>query len=234
MLKVENIEAKYGRIAALRGVSFHVPNGNIVAVLGSNGAGKTTTLNVISGLMPTTSGTIHFLGKRLNGLPANAIARLGIAHVPEGRHIFSDLTVEENLKLGAYILRDSKQVQEGLELSFSLFPILKKRFVQTSNTLSGGEQQMLVIARGLMSKPKLLMLDEPSLGLAPLLVEELFSILERLRRKGATILLVEQNAAAALSVVDYGYVLEMGKTILGDSGMNLEKNELVRKAYLGL
>ncbi len=234
MLRVENIEAKYGHVTALRSVSFDVPKSNIVTVLGSNGAGKTTTLHVISGLMQPTHGTIDFLERRLNSLAANAIARLGIAHVPEGRHIFPDLTVEENLKLGAYTLSDSRDVREGFELAFSLFPILKNRLTQISNTLSGGEQQMLVIARGLMAKPKLLMLDEPSLGLAPLLVEEVFRVLKKLRTSGATILLVEQNAAAALSVADYGYVLEMGKTILGDSSTNLEKNELVRKAYLGL
>ena len=234
ILRVKNIEAKYGRIRALRGISFDVPGEGIVALLGSNGAGKTTTLNVVSGLMQPSSGTIEFMGDRLNGLAANVITRLGIAHIPEGRHIFPELTVEENLRLGTYILKDPKQVQQGFELAFSLFPILKSRYKQISSTLSGGEQQMLAIARGLMAKPKLLILDEPSLGLAPILVEEVFSVLGELRDKGTPSLLVEQNAAAALAVAEYGYVLEMGEIIVADTSNNLQKNELVIKAYLGV
>ena len=233
MLKIENIEVCYGFIKAIKGVSFEVEKGEIIALIGSNGAGKTTILHTITGLISPKSGKITFEGKDLTKTPAHKILGMGMAHVPEGRRIFQELTVFENLKLGAYILRDKKQIEKNLEYVYEHFPRLKERKNQLAGTLSGGEQQMLAMGRALMSKPKLLMLDEPSMGLAPILVEQIFDIIRELHAAGTTILLVEQNANAALSVADRAYVLETGRIVLSGSGEELMHSEQVQKAYLG-
>ncbi|MBE3549888.1 MAG: ABC transporter ATP-binding protein [Brockia lithotrophica] len=233
MLKIENVHVYYGRIHALKGISLAVEAGEIVTLIGANGAGKTTLLRAISGLVPVREGSITFEGRPLTRLKAEEIVRLGISHVPEGRRIFANMTVRENLALGAYLRRDPKEVAESLERVFALFPRLKERLQQKAGTLSGGEQQMLAIARALMARPRLLLLDEPSLGLAPLLVRQIFATLKEINEQGTTLLLVEQNAHMALSVAHRGYVLETGRIVLADTADRLRASEEVRAAYLG-
>ena len=233
LLRVQDLEVYYGRIRALRGVSLDVPEGSIVALLGANGAGKTTTLRAISGLMRAAKGTIEFGGQVTNRAAAERLVRDGMAHVPEGRQIFPELTVYENLRLGAYTQRDKAAVEASMQRVFEHFPRLRERARQLGGTLSGGEQQMLAIGRALMSRPKLLLLDEPSLGLAPLLIREIFHIIRGIRDAGATVLLVEQNVNMALSVADYGYVLETGRVALADTSANLRQRKEVQRLYLG-
>ncbi len=233
LLSVNELEAYYGRIRALRGVSLKVPEGGIVALLGANGAGKTTTLRVVSGLMRPARGTVEFDGRRVDRVSAEQLVRLGIAHVPEGRQIFPDLTVRENLRLGAYTRQDGSAIAEDLQRVYQHFPILEQRSGQLAGTLSGGEQQMLAIGRALMAKPRLLLMDEPSLGLAPRLVKEIFRIIEEIRASGTTVLLVEQNVHMALTVADYGYVLESGRVALADTSAALRQREEVQRSYLG-
>ncbi|HEY5233596.1 MAG TPA: ABC transporter ATP-binding protein [Verrucomicrobiae bacterium] len=234
MLEIKNLSVSYGAINALHGISLSVKAGSIVTLIGANGAGKTTTLKTISGLLKPKSGEIFYDGKNIAGLPPHQIVARGISHAPEGRMIFSNLTVRENLQLGAYLQKDRQVVRCELEHVFKLFPRLQEREKQVAGTLSGGEQQMLAIGRALMSKPKLLLLDEPSLGLAPLLVKTIFEkIVEINREQGLTILLVEQNANLALEISRFGYVLETGKIILQDDSTALRRNPQVRSAYLG-
>ena len=233
MLKLESIESYYGKIQALKGITLEVPEGGIVAILGANGAGKSTTLRTISGLIQPQKGQIYFQEKPIHRAEPHQIVRMGICQVPEGRDIFMGLTVQENLKMGAFTRNDSQAIQNDLERIFQSFPILKERAKQQAGTLSGGEQQMLAIARGLMSNPKLMLLDEPSLGLAPLLVEEIFLIIREINKEGVTILLVEQNANIALQTAQYGYVMETGTIALHDTAENLAQNDYVRKVYLG-
>ena len=234
MLEIKNLFVSYGAIPALHGISLSVPDGKIVTLIGANGAGKTTTLKTISGLLKPKSGEIIYDGKNIAGLQPHQIVARGLSHVPEGRMIFANLTVLENLQLGAYLQKDRQITQHELENVFNLFPRLKERVKQIAGTLSGGEQQMLAIGRALMSKPKLLLLDEPSLGLAPLLVKTIFEkIVEINRQQGLTILLVEQNANLALEISHFGYVLETGKIILQDDSAALRQNPQVRSAYLG-
>ena len=233
MLELKSIESYYGKIQALKGIDLEVPEGGIVAILGANGAGKSTTLKTISGLIQPQQGQILFQGHSIHKKEPHQIVRLGICQVPEGRDIFMGLTVQENLKMGAFTRNDLKAVQNDMERIFQSFPILKERARQQAGTLSGGEQQMLAIARGLMSNPKLMLLDEPSLGLAPLMVEEIFRIIAEINKDGVTILLVEQNANMALQTAQYGYVMETGSVALHDSAENLIQNDYVRKVYLG-
>ena len=231
LLNVNDIQVYYGAIHAIKGISFEVNEGEIVTLIGANGAGKTTTLNTIAGLLHPKSGTVEFNGEDLSGTPGHKIVSKGLALVPEGRRIFLQMTVQENLDMGAYASKGD--VNANMERVFSHFPRLKERRRQIAGTLSGGEQQMLAMGRALMSTPKLLMLDEPSMGLAPILVEQIFEIIQELHKAGTTILLVEQNAQAALSVADRGYVLETGKIVTSGPGAELLKNEAVKKAYLG-
>ena len=234
MLKLKEIQSYYGQIHALKGVSLEVKEGSICCLIGANGAGKSTTLMSISGIQRITSGDIEFKGKPINGRAPEEIVRRGIVQVPEGRRIFPLLTVQENLSLGAYLRKDKRGINDSLMRVFSLFPILEERRKQVGGTLSGGEQQMLAIARGLMSTPRLLLLDEPSLGLAPLIVEHIMGIIHQIREEeGVTILLVEQNAQAALELADYGYVIETGRVVLEDKARSLLENPKVREAYLG-
>ena len=233
MLTINNVETYYGNIRALKGVSLTVPEGSTVTLLGANGAGKSTTLKTISGLVPAASGTIEFMNQRIDRLAPERIVRLGISHVPEGREVFKELTVAENLKMGAYTRRDKREITASYELVYTLYPVLKERRLQLAGTLSGGEQQKLAIGRALMGRPKLLLLDEPSLGLAPKLVEEIFSIIQRINREGVTVLLVEQNANKALGIAEYGYVLETGRIALEDQAARLLQNDHVRRSYLG-
>lgn len=234
MLEIRNLHVSYGGIAALHGVSLEVPAGSIVTLIGGNGAGKSSTLRAISGIAKVASGSIVFEGRDITNKPAHEIVALGIAHAPEGRMVFSNLTVLENLHMGAHLRRDRNGISSDLERIFTLFPRLKERLPQAAGTLSGGEQQMLAIARALMSKPKCLLLDEPSLGIAPILVQTIFSrIVEINRELGLTILLVEQNANLALRIASHGYVLETGRVILNDTAENLRSNPAVRSAYLG-
>ncbi len=234
MLRLKGIHSYYGQIHALKGLSLEVKEGGICCLIGANGAGKSTTLMSISGIQRISFGEIEFQGKPIHGRTPEEIVRRGIVQVPEGRRIFPLLTVQENLTLGAYLRRDKKEINDDLEEAFSLFPILEKRRKQVGGTLSGGEQQMLAIARGLMSTPKLLLLDEPSLGLAPLIVEHIMGIIRQIReQRGVTILLVEQNAQAALELPDYGYVVERGRVVLEDKAECLLENPKVREAYLG-
>ena len=234
MLEIKNLAVSYGAINALHGISLRVEAGRIVTLIGSNGAGKTTTLKTVSGLLKPRAGEIIFDGQNIAGLPAHEIVKRGISHVPEGRMVFANLTVHENLMMGAYLQRDAAVVRRELDLVFATFPRLQEREKQVAGTLSGGEQQMLAIGRALMSRPKFLMLDEPSLGLAPLLVKTIFEkIVEINRTQGITILLVEQNANMALEVSHYGYVLETGKIILQDDSAKLRQNPQVKSAYLG-
>ena len=232
MLKVEALDVAYGEIQALRGVALEVGRGEIVTILGNNGAGKTTTLKTISGLLHPTAGTITLEDEPLVGVPAHAIVARGVAHVPEGRRIFNRLTVRENLTMGAY-LRSDAGIAADLDRVFALFPRLAERLTQVAGTLSGGEQQMLAIGRALMATPRLLLLDEPSMGLAPLLVEQIFDTISDINRQGMTILLVEQNAAMALSIAHRGYVLETGSIALEGTAAQLSDNADVRRAYLG-
>jgi branched-chain amino acid transport system ATP-binding protein len=234
MLELKSIDSFYGKIQALNGITLAVPEGGIVAVLGANGAGKSTTLKTISGLIQPLRGQILFEGQSIHNSEPHQIVRLGICQVPEGRDIFMGLTVQENLKMGAFTRSDGKAIQNDLERIFQSFPILKERAKQQAGTLSGGEQQMLAIARGLMSNPKLMLLDEPSLGLAPLMVEEIFRIISEINKEGVTILLVEQNANMALQTAQYGYVMETGTVALHDTAENLIRNDYVRKVYLGV
>jgi branched-chain amino acid transport system ATP-binding protein len=233
VLEVLNLQVAYGTIQALDGISFGVPKGRIVTLLGANGSGKTTTLRAITGLSPARRGRILFEGRELRGLPTHEIIRAGIALVPEGRRIFANLTVYENLLLGAYCRRDQPALERDLDLLYDTFPRLAERRTQAAGTLSGGEQQMLALGRALMSRPRLLLLDEPSLGLAPLLVQEVFHIITRLNQRGVTILLVEQNAAAALRISHHGYVLETGRVVLEGSGADLLAHPQLQQAYLG-
>jgi len=234
VLEIQNLHVFYGGIHALQGISISVPEGKVVTLLGANGAGKTTTLRAVMGLARPKEGQITLDGKSLIGKRPYEIVRLGVSMAPEGRRIFPDLTVLENLLLGAYARTDTAGISRDLEFVFSLFPRLKERQNQRGGTLSGGEQQMLAVARALMAGPKLLLLDEPSLGLAPVLITEVYRAFQRLREEGRTILLVEQNARAALSLADYGYVLETGRIVAQGPTQELRESELVRKAYLGI
>ena len=231
MLKIENLQVNYGGIQALRGISMEVPDGKIVTLIGANGAGKSTVLKTISGLMHPRDGSIHFDGHDITHTEAFQLVRHGLAHVPEGRRIFPLMTVQENLEMGAFSKKDVSK--EDLERMFALFPRLKERRKQIAGTLSGGEQQMLAMSRALMSHPKLLMLDEPSMGLAPILVDQIFDIIKELHAAGTTILLVEQNATKALQIAERAYVLETGKITLAGTGAELASSDEVRKAYLG-
>ncbi|PWM70132.1 MAG: ABC transporter ATP-binding protein [Clostridiales bacterium] len=233
MLSIENLQVYYGVINAIKGISFEVNAGEIIALIGANGAGKTTILHTITGLVSPKSGSIVFEGRDLIKTPAHKIVSLGMAHVPEGRRIFQQLTVYENLKLGAFTLKDSKQIEKNLAYVYDHFPRLKERKNQVAGTLSGGEQQMLAMGRALMSNPKILLMDEPSMGLSPLLVGEIFSIIGEVSADGTTVLLVEQNAKKALSIADRAYVLETGKISLEGKASDLINDEKVKKAYLG-
>lgn len=233
MLEIKDLHVSYGGIQALRGVSLNVPDGKIVTLIGANGAGKSTLMRTISGLVKAQSGSILWNGQELLGKPIDQIVASGIAMSPEGRRVFDDLTVLENLKIGAYLRKDKAETEKDLEWVYSLFPRLKERSWQSAGTLSGGEQQMLAVSRALMSKPKLLMLDEPSLGLAPIVVREIFDIIRTVNQQGITVLLNEQNANMALKVADYAYVLETGTLTLSGTGAELLTNEQVKAAYLG-
>lgn len=233
MLEIKDLNVFYGAIHALKGVSLTVGDGELVSLIGANGAGKTTTLHTISGLLTAASGSVTLDGKDLQKVPANTIIGLGLAHVPEGRHVFARMTVEENLRMGAYIIKDQKKIAANLEKVYGHFPRLKERRRQLAGTLSGGEQQMLATGRALMTDPKIVLMDEPSMGLSPLLVKEIFSIIEELHRSGITILLVEQNAKMALAVSDRAYVLETGTISMEGRAADLAADDRVRKAYLG-
>ena len=233
MLEIKDLHVSYGGIQALRGVSLNVPDGKIVTLIGANGAGKSTLMRTISGLVKAQSGSILWNGQELLGKPIDQIVASGIAMSPEGRRVFDDLTVLENLKIGAYLRKDKAETEKDLEWVYSLFPRLRERSWQSAGTLSGGEQQMLAVGRALMSKPKLLMLDEPSLGLAPIVVREIFDIIRTVNQQGITVLLNEQNANMALKVADYAYVLETGTLTLSGTGAELLTNEQVKAAYLG-
>lgn len=233
MLQLKNIDLYYDGIHALKDLSIEVKKGEIVTLIGANGAGKTSTLRAISGLHPIKNGTITYNGKDLKKIPANKIVSLGLSHVPEGRKIFANLTVYENLLLGAYLRKDKKEIQEDLIKVYEKFPRLKERLKQQAGTLSGGEQQMLAIGRALMNRPDRLILDEPSMGLAPLVVKEIFDIIKEINKSGTTILLVEQNANMALSIADTAYVLETGKIVLSGTAKEIANNDSVRSAYLG-
>ena len=233
MLKIENLQVNYGGIQALRGISLEVPDGKIVTLIGANGAGKSTTLRTITGLVKAASGSIQWNGEELLGKSIDKIVTSGIAMSPEGRRVFPDMTVLENLKIGAYLRKDKAEIEKDIQWVYSLFPRLEERSWQLAGTLSGGEQQMLAVGRALMSRPKLLLLDEPSLGLAPLVVQDIFSIVREINRQGVTVLLIEQNANMALKIADVAYVLETGKITLTGPGKELMRNEAVKKAYLG-
>lgn len=233
MLKVENVEVSYGMINAIKGVSFEVKEGEIIALIGSNGAGKTTILHTITGLISPKAGRIFFEGQDITKTPAHKIVGMGMAHVPEGRRIFQELTVLENLKLGAFLLRDKKQIAKNMEYVYAHFPRLAERKNQVAGTLSGGEQQMLAVGRALMAKPKLVMMDEPSLGLAPLVVKGIFDIIKEINRQGITVLLIEQNANMALKTADWAYVMQTGTILMQGEGKELLENEEVKAAYLG-
>ena len=232
MLKIDNINLYYGGIHALKDLSLEVKKGEIVTLIGANGAGKTSTLRAISGLEPIKSGTIYYKGSPINKVPAHKIVSLGLSHVPEGRKIFANLTVLENLELGAYLRKD-KEIQKDMEMVFSKFPRLKEREKQQAGTLSGGEQQMLAIGRALMNRPEMLILDEPSMGLAPLVVKDIFDTIVEINKSGTTILLVEQNANMALSIVDRAYVLETGNIVLSGDSKELLEDDSIKSAYLG-
>ncbi len=233
MLKVDDLQVYYGAIHAIKGISFEVKEGEIVSLIGANGAGKTTTLHAVSGLLKPTSGEVSFLSSKIDNLSADKIVKKGIAHVPEGRRIFSRLSVQENLELGSFLIKDKKFIKNEYERVLTLFPRLKERLKQVAGTLSGGEQQMLAIGRALMSRPKMLLMDEPSMGLAPILVKEIFEIIKECNKQGMTILLVEQNAKMSLNISHRAYVLETGKIVISDEAKNLLNNDEVKKAYLG-
>ncbi|WP_030564559.1 ABC transporter ATP-binding protein [Streptomyces aureocirculatus] len=233
LLEVEDLKVAYGKIEAVKGITFSVQAGQVVTLIGTNGAGKTTTLRTLSGLLKPLAGKIMFDGQPLNGVPAHKIVALGLAHSPEGRHIFPRLTITENLQLGAYLRDDKADIQKDIQRAYDLFPILGERRKQAAGTLSGGEQQMLAMGRALMSRPKLLMLDEPSMGLSPIMMQKIMHTITELKSQGTTILLVEQNAQAALSLADHGHVMEVGNIVLSGTGQDLLHDESVRKAYLG-
>ena len=233
ILKLSNVKLNYGPIAAIKGVDLSVEEGQIVAILGANGAGKTSTLKVISGLLKPSAGEIIFNGKKISGKSAHKIAQMGIMQSPEGRHVLIGLTVEENLRVGAYKIKSKEELEKNFERVYTLFPRLKERAKQQSSTLSGGEQQMLAIGRALMGSPKLLILDEPSLGLAPLLIKDIFNTLVKIKEEGTTILIVEQNALSTLKIADYAYVLELGKISMHGTADELIKDERLVAAYLG-
>ncbi|RFU83841.1 ABC transporter ATP-binding protein [Streptomyces triticagri] len=233
LLEVEDLKVAYGKIEAVKGISFTVDEGEVVTLIGTNGAGKTTTLRTISGLLKPLSGRITFNGEPLRKYRADQIVSLGLAHSPEGRHIFPRMTIEDNLRLGAYLRNDSDGINKDIQRAYDLFPILGERRKQAAGTLSGGEQQMLAMGRALMSQPKLLMLDEPSMGLSPIMMQKIMETIVELKNQGTTILLVEQNAQAALSLADQGHVMEVGNIVLSGTGTNLLTDESVRKAYLG-
>ena len=234
LLNLENVHSYYGHIHALQGISINVDEGEIVTLIGANGAGKSTTLRTISGLIHPRRGKITLEGQDISNMDPHQIVKAGVGHVPEGRGIFPKLTVKENLEIGAFVIDDEAEVQRRMDYAFELFPRMKDRMDQKGGTLSGGEQQMLATARGLMLSPHILMLDEPSMGLSPVLVELIFNTIQQMNRKGTTILLVEQNALMALSVAHRGYVLQTGHIVLSDTAENLKKNEMVKKAYLGI
>ncbi|MDY7038238.1 MAG: ABC transporter ATP-binding protein [Thermodesulfobacteriota bacterium] len=234
MLKVENIHSYYGNIHALKGLSLSVKQGEIVTLIGSNGAGKSTTLNTISGILSAKKGDILFEGTRIDELPAHVIVRKGISQVPEGRKIFSRLTVSENLEMGAFIRKSTGEIRHDMAAVFELFPRLLERRDQVAGTLSGGEQQMLAIGRALMARPRLLLLDEPSMGLSPILVEAIFDNIRDINRRGTAIMLVEQNALMAFQIASRGYVIQSGNIVMEDKAENLQKDEMVRKLYLGV
>lgn len=233
MLKVKNLQHKYGSILALKGVDLEVNRGEVVALIGANGAGKTSLLRCISGILKPCEGEITFINESIRGLPSHKVAKKGISQVLESRHVFTKLTVKENIEMGAYMRKDSAKIQEDMENMFDIFPRLRERISQKAGTLSGGEQQMLVMVRAMISNPQLLILDEPSLGLAPIFIEEIFKIIQKIQKLGTTILLVEQNASMALNIADRGYVMETGKITITDTGKNLLNNDEVRKSYLG-
>ncbi len=233
MLEVKDLMVRYGVIPALKGISFHVDEGEIIALIGANGAGKTTTLHTITGLVEKAGGSVAFLGKDITKTPAHQIVEMGIAHVPEGRRVFPEMTVYQNLMLGAYTRKDAKEKAENLERVYTHFPRLRERAKQVAGTLSGGEQQMLAMGRALMSNPKLILMDEPSMGLSPIFVNEIFGIIETVAKEGKTVLLVEQNAKKALSIADRAYVLETGSITMEGPAKELMANDAIRKAYLG-
>lgn len=233
MLEVRNLNVYFGVIQAIKDISFDVNQGEVVALIGANGAGKTTTLHTVTGLLSAESGTISLDGKDITKTPAHKIVSMGMAHVPEGRRVFASLSVYDNLKMGAYTRKDKREIQSSLEMVFSAFPRLEERRNQIAGTLSGGEQQMLAMGRALMSKPRILLMDEPSMGLSPLYVNEIFTIIEKIQSEGTTVLLVEQNAKKALSIADRAYVLETGRIIMEGKASDLLEDERVRKAYLG-
>jgi branched-chain amino acid transport system ATP-binding protein len=233
MLELNDVHTYYGNIHALKGISLTVDEGEIVTLIGANGAGKTTTLNTVCGILKPRSGTIWLEGKEIHTMPAHEIIGMGVAQAPEGRRIFGRLTVRENLEMGAYTRNDAEGIHQDMERVFEIFPRLEERITQLGGTLSGGEQQMLAIGRALMARPRVILLDEPSMGLAPLLVEEIFRVVRQLNDEGTTVLLVEQNALMALSVADRGYVLETGQVVLEGSASDLQENPEVQRAYLG-
>jgi len=233
MLEIEGLHVKYGGIHALKGISLKVDEMRIVTLLGANGAGKTTTIKAVSGMVPITEGDVRFLGRSLKNIPAHAIQKLGLVHIPEGRKIFANLTVRENLIMGAYNNSHKSDVARTMDRIFAAFPILEMRSDQLGGTLSGGEQQMLAIGRAMMSRPKLLMMDEPSLGLAPMVVAEVFRVIEEIRKEGVTIFLIEQNANVALKITDHAYLLETGNIVMEGSGEEFLNNPRVKQAYLG-
>jgi branched-chain amino acid transport system ATP-binding protein len=233
ILRVESLAVNYGAIQALQGISFHVEEGEVVTLIGANGAGKSTTLKTISGLLHPSAGTVWYQGRTIVGMPADAIVKMGVVHVPEGRNIFAPLTVRENLEMGAYTRTNRVEIARSMGRVFGSFPRLEERLAQLGGTLSGGEQQMLAMGRALMAQPKLLLLDEPSMGLAPILVEEIFRIVAEINEQGVSILLVEQNAAMALSVADRAYVLETGRIVLEGPAQRVREDPEVQRAYLG-
>ncbi|MEW1611893.1 MULTISPECIES: ABC transporter ATP-binding protein [unclassified Streptomyces] len=233
LLEVEDLRVAYGKIEAVKGISFKVDEGEVVTLIGTNGAGKTTTLRTLSGLIKPLTGQIKFNGKSLRKIPAHQVVSLGLAHSPEGRHIFPRMSIEDNLRLGAFLRKDSDGINKDIQRAYDLFPILGERRKQAAGTLSGGEQQMLAMGRALMSQPKLLMLDEPSMGLSPIMMQKIMATITELRAQGTTILLVEQNAQAALSLANHAHVMEVGSIVLSGTGQDLLHDDSVRKAYLG-
>lgn len=233
MLEVKDIQVYYGMIQAIKGVSFHVDEGEVIALIGANGAGKTTILHTISGLLSPKSGSVIFEGKDITRVPGHKIVSMGMAHVPEGRRVFAQLTVLQNLKMGAYTRKDKEEIQQTLQTVFERFPRLEERQNQLAGTLSGGEQQMLAMGRALMSHPRIILMDEPSMGLSPIFVNEIFDIIQEVSKSGATVLLVEQNAKKALSIADRAYVLETGNIVMEGKASELLQNDSIKKAYLG-
>ena len=233
MLEVKDLEVYYGVIQAIKGISFHVDKGEVIALIGANGAGKTTTLHTVTGLISPKNGHVLFAGKDITKVPAHKIVSMGMAHVPEGRRVFAELSVYENLKMGAYTRKDKNEIEESLKNVYKRFPRLEERKNQMAGTLSGGEQQMLAMGRALMSRPKIILMDEPSMGLSPIMVNEIFDIIRSVSESGTTVLLVEQNAKKALSIADRAYVLETGKIVLEGKAKDLLEDDSIKKAYLG-